>query len=51
MDTHPSVSVILPAYNAENTIAESIQSIIVQTYENWELIVINDGSTDETEKV
>ena len=47
----PLVSVILPAYNAENTIAEAIKSIIDQTYNNWELIVINDGSSDRTEDI
>ena len=43
------ISVILPVYNAEKTVREAIQSIIDQTYEKWELIVINDGSTDGTE--
>ena len=42
------VSVILPAYNAEKTLSEAIQSIINQSYNNWELIIINDGSTDGT---
>lgn len=45
------VSVLLPAYNAESTIAEAIQSIIDQTYKDWELYVINDGSVDQTEEV
>lgn len=45
------ISVILPAYNAQNTIGETIQSIITQTYRDWELIVINDGSTDDTKGV
>lgn len=45
------ISVILPAYNAQNTIGETIQSIITQTYRDWELIVINDGSTDDTRGV
>lgn len=44
----PVISVILPAYNAEQTIEESIQSIVSQTFIDWELIIINDGSTDNT---
>lgn len=39
----------MPAYNAEKFIAESIESIIRQTYQNWELLVVNDGSADLTE--
>ncbi len=42
------VSIIMPAYNAEKTIRESVQSIIAQTVEDWELLVIDDGSTDDT---
>lgn len=41
----------MPAYNVENYIVESIKSVQKQTYQDWELIVINDGSTDETLKV
>ena len=47
----PLVSVIMPAYNAEKYIAEAIQSVISQTYTNWELFVLDDCSTDSTAKI
>ncbi len=42
------ISVVIPAFNAEKFIGEAIESVLKQTYENWELFVINDGSTDDT---
>ena len=48
MDMTPTVSAIMPAFNAEAHIAEAIESIIAQTYSRWELIVVDDGSSDRT---
>lgn len=45
------ISIIMPAYNDEITISESIESIINQSYENWELIIVDDGSTDNTKHI
>jgi glycosyltransferase involved in cell wall biosynthesis len=47
----PLVSVIMPAFNAEEYIAEAIESVLIQSYRNFELIVVDDGSTDRTSQV
>jgi glycosyltransferase involved in cell wall biosynthesis len=49
--TAPIASIIIPAYNGEKTIAETIESVLNQTLKNIEIIVVNDGSTDKTSEV
>lgn len=46
----PKVSVVIPAYNSMNYLPETIASLLAQTFTDWEAIVVNDGSTDETEQ-
>lgn len=45
------ISIIIPIYNQASKIGDCLQSLLDQSYTNWELIVVNDGSTDEIEKV
>lgn len=45
------VSIIMPSYNTANYIGESINSVINQTYKNWELIIVDDCSTDNTDEI
>jgi len=45
------ISIILPAYNGANSIKRAINSVLAQSYANWELLVINDGSSDNTEEI
>jgi len=51
MEKQPLVSVIIPCYNGEKFISKAIESVLNQTYQNWELIVINDGSMDNSKKI
>ena len=48
---NPKISVILPAYNCEKTIKRTLNSIIYQTYKPHEVIIVNDGSIDQTEQI
>ena len=48
---HPLVTVLLPVYNAEKFLRESIDSILNQTYQNFEFLLINDGSTDTSREI
>ena len=45
------ISVIMPSYNTASYIAETVQSVLAQTYQNWELIIVDDCSTDDTDEV
>ncbi|MGE0636635.1 MAG: glycosyltransferase [Bacteroidia bacterium] len=47
----PFVSIVMPAYNAEKYIAESVNSILTQTYQNFELLIADDCSTDKTKDI
>ena len=47
-ENQPLVSVIMPVYNCERFLAEAIESVISQSYQNWELLIVDDGSKDKS---
>lgn len=51
MGKEPLVSIIMPVYNADKYLSASIESVLTQSYLNWELIAIDDASTDESRKI
>jgi glycosyltransferase involved in cell wall biosynthesis len=51
MNSHPSVTVIIPNFNYGHYLSESINSVLSQTYRNFELVVVNNGSTDESMEI
>lgn len=45
---HPLISIVMPAFNAGKYIREAINSVLNQSFDNWELIIVDDASTDNT---
>jgi glycosyltransferase involved in cell wall biosynthesis len=50
-NTLPKISVIMPVYNGEQFIEQAIDSLLAQTFQDWELVVVDDGSTDSTPQI
>jgi len=48
---NPILSIIIPCYNSESTLESTLESVINQDFQDWEAIIINDGSTDTTEEI
>jgi len=51
IDQQPLISIVMPAYNREKFLSQSVSSVINQTYQNWELIIVDDRSTDNTARL
>ena len=47
----PKISIIIPVFNLEKYILKCLESVLAQTYKDYEVIIINDGSTDNSEKI
>ena len=48
MSNNPLISIIVPVYNVERYVGKAVQSVLRQTYENWEMLLIDDGSLDSS---
>ena len=51
MEYNDLISIILPVYNSEQYISTTIKSVLNQTYKNFELIIVNDGSIDKSDEI
>jgi glycosyltransferase involved in cell wall biosynthesis len=47
-DYNPLISIIIPTFNREKLIAKTLDSVLIQTYHNWECIIVDDGSSDNS---
>ena len=50
-DHEPLVSIVMTCFNNQTTLQDSISSVINQSYQNWEIIFVDDGSTDQSTKI
>lgn len=48
---NPKITVVIPCYNQADFLKETVESVINQSYTNWECIIVNDGSTDNSQEV
>lgn len=51
MNNMPQISIVVPVYNAAKYLPRTIASVQAQTYEDWELLLVNDGSTDNSVQI
>ena len=51
MSNKPLISIVIPSYNHGHLIARAIKSVLAQTYSNWEAIIVDNHSTDQTKEV
>jgi glycosyltransferase involved in cell wall biosynthesis len=51
LDQHDLISVVIATYNRSNVLRFAIETVLMQTYSNWELIIVGDCCTDDTEEV
>lgn len=51
MNNNPKISIIVPVFNVENNLHRCIDSILIQTFKDFEVLLIDDGSTDKSGKI